>query len=106
MVENVSENFINDERKSSSFKLSYALSIGGHTGMAMIGVNLAKYYIDFVGMNPIIFGYAHLTFAIINTINDPFIGYAIDRSSEILSRWCFRGIKWTSRLGECINTTF
>lgn len=47
----------------------------------LIGGAMLKYYTDFIGLDPIIYGIAFLIYGIWNGINDIFIGYSSDRLS-------------------------
>ena len=82
MGENLNKTEKSSEIVPKKAKIAYGLTVSGQTGMALIGSYLVKYYTDFLGMQPIFFGYAHLSYASINAINDPIVGIIIDRARE------------------------
>ncbi|MFX0099654.1 MAG: MFS transporter [Candidatus Hodarchaeota archaeon] len=69
-----------DKKIPLAAKVNYALMMSGITLMGGIGGNLEKFYTDFLGMVPALFGLAHMLFAIVNAINDPILGYFMDNA--------------------------
>ena len=67
---------------SSSKRLQMATMESSTAAMIVVGNKLEKYYTDFIGMRPGLFGTAHLLYAFVNSINDPLLGYFIDHSSN------------------------
>ena len=65
-------------------KLPFGLSAAGLTFIsATIDGAMLKFYTDFILFPAILFGIVQLLFAIINAINDPFLGYYSDRTTYI-----------------------
>jgi Na+/melibiose symporter-like transporter len=77
-----------DSEVAHPISLSFAKRVrlatieSGVEGMATIKNKIAIYYTSFIGLAPRIFGSAHLLYAIVNSINDPLIGFGIDKSSH------------------------
>ena len=67
-------------------KVYYGLLATSITLMATIGNNLALYYEDYIEVSLSLIGWAQLAFAVVNSLNDPFIGYLIDRTPQSKGR--------------------
>ncbi len=63
-------------------KLNLAIMESSTASVEVISNKLPIYYTDFIGINPNLIGTAHLLFAIVNAINDPILGYIIDKTSH------------------------
>ncbi len=61
-------------------KIYYSFLVTAATIMVTIGNNLTKYYTKFIGVPASLLGYTQLAFAIVNSVNDPLLGYLIDRT--------------------------
>ncbi len=82
-----------DPRKpklSTSKRIQLATIESSSAAMIVVGNKLEKYYTDFIGMRPGLFGTAHLLYAFVNSINDPLLGYVIDHSSDKQGRSKYR----------------
>jgi len=67
-------------RVSKKQKIFLALSPTGYNiAGSIIGGSLLKFYTDFIGLGPLVFGLAYFLYGIWNTINDPLIGYYSDK---------------------------
>jgi len=63
-------------------KINLAVMESSTASIEVISNKLPIYYTDFIGMSPALVGQAHLLFAIVNAINDPILGYFIDKTSH------------------------
>ncbi len=81
-----------------SQKAYFGISIAGFTFIgSMIDGALLKFYTDFILFPALWFGIVQLLFAIINSINDPIIGYFSDRTKPVEGKgkrklWLYRAI--------------
>ena len=67
-------------------KVFYGLLATSITLMATIGNNLALYYNEYIEVSLSLIGWAQLAFAVVNSLNDPFIGFLIDRTPHSKGR--------------------
>lgn len=63
-------------------KINLAIMESSTASIEVISQKLPIYYTDFIGMSPSLIGTAHLLFAIVNAINDPILGYFIDKTKN------------------------
>ena len=60
-------------------KMNYAVMVAAMTLMGGIAANLEYFYVNYLHLDAWLFGIAHLIFAIINALNDPIMGYFMDK---------------------------
>ncbi|MHA1672645.1 MAG: MFS transporter [Promethearchaeota archaeon] len=70
------------ERLSLAKRVRLATIESGTEGMATIRNKIAIYYTSFIGLRPSVYGSAMLLYAFVNSVNDPLVGYGIDKSSH------------------------
>jgi Na+/melibiose symporter-like transporter len=82
MTEENSQNTETPRKFAPNKRITMATMEASTNSMIIIGNKLEKYYTDFIGMSPALFGSAHLLYAIVNSFNDPILGYFFDRSKK------------------------
>ncbi|MHA1112311.1 MAG: MFS transporter [Promethearchaeota archaeon] len=80
MDANPNEVLEEEPRFGKKEKLNMAIMESSTASIEVISSKLPIYYTDFIGMSSKLFGRAHLLFAIVNAINDPILGYFMDRA--------------------------